>query len=156
MPIASASGVTKNQVDGRIVHRTRPSSQLVVAAPKPRVNLRRFHGVFAANSRHRAMQNRAERGKGSNKHKDHCLSNGKTPAERIAVMSWAQRLKRVFQLDIEACEKRAGSVRIIACMEDPAVIRQILEQVRKRAAIDSQAQLPPERAPPQLSLFKEA
>ncbi|MCP5345329.1 MAG: hypothetical protein R3F41_05055 [Gammaproteobacteria bacterium] len=67
----------------------------------------------------------------------------------------AQRLNRVFQIDIETCEKCQGPVRIVACVEDPAMIRQILEYVRKREAIDSQAQLPPERAPPQLCLFKE-
>jgi len=29
-------------------------------------------------------------------------------------MNWAQRLKRVFRIDIETCEYRGGAVRIIA------------------------------------------
>jgi hypothetical protein len=41
-------------------------------------------------------------------------------------MSWAQRLKRVFRIDIEQCERCGGKVRIIASVEDPAVIGQIL------------------------------
>ncbi|MEZ5491993.1 MAG: hypothetical protein R3F50_17030 [Gammaproteobacteria bacterium] len=47
-------------------------------------------------------------------------------------------------------------MKIIACVEDPAVIRQILEHLRKKGAEDFQAQLPPERAPPQIGLFDEA
>jgi len=70
-------------------------------------------------------------------------------------ITWAQRLKRVFQIDIETCEKCNGPVRIVACVEDPAVIRQILEHLRKKESQDSQAQLPPERAPPQIKLFDE-
>ena len=37
-------------------------------------------------------------------------------------MTWAQRLKRVFAIDIEKCEKCGGAVRIIASIEDPDVI----------------------------------
>jgi hypothetical protein len=31
----------------------------------------------------------------------------------------AQRLKRVFNIDIETCPACGGAVRIIACIEDP-------------------------------------
>ena len=48
-----------------------------------------------------------------------------------------------------------GPVRIIACIEDPVVIRLILEHLRSRETTDSQARLPPERAPPQIGLFDE-
>ncbi len=39
-------------------------------------------------------------------------------------MTWAQRLKRVFNIDIETCEQCQGPVRIIACIEDPVAIKQ--------------------------------
>jgi hypothetical protein len=41
-------------------------------------------------------------------------------------MSWAQRLKRVFKLDLTSCEGCGGQVRVIACLEDPVVIAKIL------------------------------
>ena len=62
----------------------------------------------------------------------------------------------MFNIDIETCDKCQGPVRIIACVEDPAVIRRILEHLRSRGSADSQARLPPERAPPQLGLFDQA
>ena len=34
-------------------------------------------------------------------------------------MSWAQRLKRVFAIEIEKCEKCGGRVKIIASIEEP-------------------------------------
>ena len=39
--------------------------QLAALVPKPRVNLTRFHGVFAPNSKHRVQATPARRGKGS-------------------------------------------------------------------------------------------
>jgi hypothetical protein len=41
-------------------------------------------------------------------------------------MTCAQRLKRVFGIDIETCPACAGAMRIIARIEDPAVIEKIL------------------------------
>jgi hypothetical protein len=98
----------------------------------------------------------AGRGKGSNRNKDRSHPEDKKPAERHAAMTWAQRLRRVFNIDIEPCEKCQSPVRIIAREEDPAVIRQILEHLRKKESEDSQAQLSPERAPPQMGLFNDA
>ena len=39
-----------------------------------------------------------------------------------ARLSWARLLKRVFDLDIERCSNCAGSLKIIAAIEDPPVI----------------------------------
>ena len=54
-----------------------------------------------------------------------------TPAERRASMTWAQRLIRVFKIDIETCGECGGAVKIIASIEDPAVIRRILQHQDK-------------------------
>jgi hypothetical protein len=40
-------------------------AKLAALVPKPRVNLTRFHGVFAPNSKHRVQVTPARRGKGS-------------------------------------------------------------------------------------------
>lgn len=67
-------------------------------------------------------------------------------------MSWAQRLKRVFNIDIETCEKCQGPVKVIACVEDPVVIRQILDHLAAKEPA-KQVLRPPGRGPPQLGLF---
>jgi hypothetical protein len=70
-------------------------ARLAALVPKPRVNLTRFHGVFAPNSKYRALVTPARRGRG-NKPKATDEGQAQTPAERRAAMTWAQRLKRVF------------------------------------------------------------
>jgi hypothetical protein len=45
-----------------------------------------------------------------------------------------QRLKRVFSIDIETCPKCGGTLRVIACIEDPDVIASILEHDRARSS----------------------
>jgi hypothetical protein len=52
----------------------------------------------------------------------------------------------VFHIDIETCEHCGGRVRIIASIEDPVVIRQILEHLATRGA--DNAPTPRSRAPP--------
>ena len=49
-------------------------------------------------------------------------------------MSWAQSLKRVFGIEIETCEVCGGKVRVIASIEDPTVIGQILGHLAARDA----------------------
>jgi hypothetical protein len=83
-------------------------ARLAALVPKPRVNLTRFHGVFAPNSRHRALVTPARRGKGS-KPKTANVKQEQTPGERRASMTWAQRLTRVFSIDIETCSACGGS-----------------------------------------------
>jgi len=43
-------------------------------------------------------------------------------------------LKRVFNIDIETCDKCGGDVRIIASIEDPAVIGMILAHLNENVA----------------------
>jgi transcription elongation factor Elf1 len=61
----------------------------------------------------------------------------RSTAERNAAMTWAQRLKRVFNIDIVVCGRCGGSVRVIACTEDQDVINRIL------AHLDSKEQKTP-------------
>ncbi len=84
-------------------------------------------------------------------------------------MTWAQRLKRVFKIDIETCDHCGGAVKIIACIEDPAVIEttawmqeveqrmeqlpKILTQLNKQTAFAKPTPWPESRAPPQTVLF---
>ena len=79
-----------------------------------------------------------------------------SPIERHAAMTWAQRLKRVFNIDIEVCSRCGGSVRVVACIEDQDVIDRILAHLREteKEAPARPLLVPPTRAPSAtLSLF---
>jgi hypothetical protein len=78
-----------------------------------------------------------------------------TPAEGRAAMTWAQRLKRVFGIDIETCPACGGAVRIIACIEDARVIEKILTHLEVKGGEPKATPRPPCQAPPQRGLFDE-
>ena len=120
--------------------------------PQPRVNLTRFHGVFAPNSRYRGRVTKGKRGRGGRRATTRDAEEP-TPAERRAAMTWAQRLKRVFGIDMETCPACGGAVRLIACIEDPVVIEKILTHLAAKAAAPEATRRPPCRAPPQTGLF---
>lgn len=126
-------------------------ARLAALVPKPRVNLTRFHGVFAPNSKHRALVIPAKPSK-SSKAKAADEAQDRSPAERRASMSWAQRLKRVFNIDIETCSECGGAMKVIACIEDPVVIKKILDHLKEKAEINEPNPLPSARAPP-IALF---
>ena len=59
-----------------------------------------------------------------------------------------QRLKRVFGIDIETCPACGGAVKVIACIEDPVVIKRILDHLKQKADANEPRPLPESRAPP--------
>jgi hypothetical protein len=61
-------------------------------------------------------------------------------------MTWAARLKRAFEIDIKKCESCGGSVKIVACIDDPVAINKILSHLQLHPG--NQHILPVGRAPP--------
>ena len=66
---------------------------------------------------------------------------------------WAQRLKRVFNIDIETRSKCGGAVKVIACIEDPRIIDKILSHLNEKVLPVQTPPLPKSRAPPPVVLF---
>ncbi len=67
-------------------------ARLAALIPRPRVNLTRFHGVFAPNSGWRARIAPSRRGK------RRVEDTSMPAAEKHSAMTWARRLKRVFSI----------------------------------------------------------
>jgi len=109
--------------------------RLAALVPKPRVNLTRFHGVFSPNSKLREFVV-------PRKSVDDVGVENQS-GNKAYSMTWAQRLKRVFAIEIEKCEKCGGKVNIIASIEDPEVIEKIL----KHLGLDEASQVK-NRSPP--------
>ncbi len=114
-------------------------ARLAALVPPSRMHLTRYHGVFAPHSRLRAAITPSGRGAGGKGAKQ----GAEAPAApKRAALSWAQRLKRVFAIEIENCCRCQGRLRVIASIEEPEVIARILaHQERGCGAAE------PERAP---------
>ena len=119
-------------------------SRLAALVPRPRVNLTRYHGVFAPSSPMRGAIVPAPARVRRRKTKDSAHAQatrqqnaaeppaGTTDAPS-APLTWAQRLKRVFEIDITLCPLCGGQLRVIADVTDPDLIRKILDHVHSRA-----------------------
>ena len=122
-------------------------ARLAALVPPPRMHLTRYHGVFAPHSKLRAAVTPAGRGKGAKPQAEEGTEPSSTP--RHVAMSWAKRLKRVFGIDIEACARCGGKLKVIASIEEPAVIAKILAHLERTALEQVQCGLPlGARAPP--------
>ena len=72
----------------------------------------------------------------------------RTPDERRRSMTWAQRLKRVFNIDVSTCVNCGGAARIVASVEEPKAIRAILDHFEKHGALAHAHYRPRPRGPP--------
>jgi len=93
--------------------------------------------------RTRCLSNR--RVKRKRKHTAHAESKHTQDIDRetdfpLAPLSWAERLKRVFQIDIEQCPRCGGHLRVIAAITQPDVIQKVLDHAHQQQA--------PPRKPP--------
>lgn len=129
-------------------------AKLAALVPKPRANLTRYHGVLAPNSKQRIYVTPAQRGKG-NTQKQGVKADEPALVDCHQNMTWAERLKRVFNIDITICSRCGGAVSIIACIEDPLIIKKILAHLDANSGAPATVyQLPEPRAPPQVALFE--
>jgi hypothetical protein len=135
-------------------------ARLAALVPKPRAHLIRFHGVFAPSSALRAAVVPSGRGRGRGKGKGAGSSPGteapeapaaaqQTETERHRALTWAARLKRVFAIDITACHRCGGTLRVIASIEEADVICRILGHLGGEPAPAARFDpAPPGRGPP--------
>ena len=132
-------------------------ARLTALVPKPRVNLTRFHGVYAPNCKLRSVITSGGKKKSANIKKKK-INDDQSDVSRRAAMTWAQRLKRVFNVDISVCNQCGSRVKVIACIEDTDAISKILTALKNKEAVEEKQKvttgLPNSRAPPQMDFFK--
>ena len=120
--------------------------RLAALVPRPRLHLIRFHGALAPNAKLRAAIVPIPPAHTTTGHTGDCThAHGAR-----ACMTWARLLKRVFDIDIERCPQCGGKLKIIAAIEEPAVIARILTH------LGLAAQPPPRAAARRFDLLQAA
>jgi hypothetical protein len=100
--------------------------KLAALVPRPRVHLTRFHGVLAPHFKHRKQ---IVPKKPEPPPQLELVQPDQEPKPEPKRMSWARLLKRVFNIDISICPRCQGRMRILTAIEDPKVIRKILDHL---------------------------
>ena len=122
--------------------------KLVALVPRPRHHLVRYHGVLAPNAKLRkhivpATARTRSTAKRKTDHPRHKPATDTSQQDAlIAPLTWAQRLKRVFDIDISVCPQCGGRLRVIAEITDPSIIDKILNHVARAPPDDQQMLLP--------------
>lgn len=120
--------------------------------PPPRAKLARFYGVFSPNANLCAQLTPSGRGKrpvaGAAPVHLSATDEPRSHEAKRRSISWAQRLKRVFNIDVIACIHCGGAVRVVASIEEPTAIRAILGHFEKHGAREHAHYRPAARAPP--------
>jgi len=118
--------------------------KLAALTPRPRINLVLYHGALAPHARWRARvviygavaaarllppslpDSREEDGDAEPTHRH---------------WSWAKLMRRAFEIDVLSCPQCGGRLRLIATVEDPREIREVLAGLARAA--DPVARAPP-------------
>ncbi len=116
-------------------------ARLAALIPLPRAHMRRFYGLFApAHSlRSRVVPHPP------------CAEQADRPVapKRPARMTWADLLKRTFQIDALRCHRCSGRLRVITAVLDPTAIQAILAAVHLADAQNPERRSRPSpRGPP--------
>ena len=129
--------------------------KLAVLVPPPRVNLVRYHGVFAPGSKLRALvvPHQADKPPAPVPQDQPALQRPLT-RDGTSRIDWAALLKRVFQIDILACAKCGGRMKVLAVIDQPDVVTKILGHLGMPTVPEGIA---PARVPPrQLDFDRDA
>lgn len=127
--------------------------RLLALVPRPKVHLTRYHGVLGPHYKHRKQI--VPKPPELKVVTDNQVSVDPKQLElKKKNILWARLLARVFNIDVEICSKCGGRMKINAAIEDPKVIRKILEHM----GLDTKPPPPlfPARGPPkQQHLFED-
>jgi hypothetical protein len=107
--------------------------KLAALTPRPRINLVLYHGVLAPHAAWRARvvaYDGAARGEAPIAGTVTTEASDEPPAAAKARhWGWAALMSRAFEIDVLACSRCGGRLRLLATVDDPDAIRAILAAV---------------------------
>jgi Putative transposase len=128
--------------------------KLAALIPRPRINLILYHGVLAPHAGRRPQvvaYGRSESDKGTAAGTG--VETAVPAAGRQATAgsrkprhwTWAALMRRVFEVDVLACPRCGGRMRLLATIEEADIVRRILEHLGLSADVPEPR---PPRSPP--------
>jgi hypothetical protein len=105
-------------------------ARVIAHVPQPRLHTVRYVGHYSNRSRGRRSNGRAAKLETTPARDE---PDDLTTAERRARRrAWAQLLRRVYEISPLTCPKCGAAMKIISVILDPAVIKTILDHIRKK------------------------
>jgi hypothetical protein len=103
--------------------------RLAVLTPRPRVNLILYYGVLAPRAAWRAaLVPGASHGRDAS-HVELSMEGDDAGPSRHGAYQWAELMRRTFGLDVLACPRCGGRLRLVALIENASVVQRILRHL---------------------------
>jgi hypothetical protein len=115
--------------------------KLAAITPRPAVNLLVYHGVLAPRARWRSPVVRY--GRPAPDATAPAADASPRTASIPGAWTWPALMRRVFDLDVLACPRCGGRLRVIATVQDPAVVRTLLAHVGRALSPEAPGPAPP-------------
>jgi len=124
-------------------------ARLVALIPPPKVNLVRYHGVFAPNFRDRKFVVLKPRPEKNLESPEATSASGDShKGVRRERLRWSEMLKRTFEIDVTVCLKCNGHLEQIAIIKDRVVAKAILASLMETTEFRP-LEIVRERGPPE-------
>ena len=124
-------------------------ARLAALTPRPRINLILYHGVLGARAAWRSLVVQFGTTDGPSTVADAAAADAAQPettgGRHGRNYPWAELMRRSMGLDVMTCPRCGGCLRLIAVIDDPAVVARILRHLGLSTAIPEAR---PARAPP--------
>jgi len=116
--------------------------KLAAIIPRPAVNLLLYHGVLAPRARWRSRVVSYDRP--ALNLTAHAVDASPRGAGTPGAWTWAALMRRVFDLDVLACPRGGGRLRVIATVQDPLAVQAILAHLgRSLSTTEAPGPAPP-------------
>ena len=103
-------------------------ARLLQHVPEPRLHQVRYYGHYSNVARAR----RAESEDGAEATRESAVGEAGAAERRRLRRSWAQLIRRIYEVDPLECTACGGRMRILAILLTPAVVRKILAHLASR------------------------
>jgi hypothetical protein len=112
--------------------------KLAALTPRPRINLILYHGVLAPHARWRAQvvaYGALPEIAATAPNLESDSGDDEALPEQARHWAWANLMRRAFDIDVLACPRCGGRLRLLGTIEDPVAIRAILDSLAVSAAL---------------------
>ena len=122
-------------------------ARLLMHIPEPRRHLARYYGAYSNVSRGRRRKGETEQGPGAVVETAGAsrADRDRTHDARALRRSWAQLIKRIYEVDPLVCPSCGSEMKVVAFIIDHAVVDKILRHLKRRGE-GQRERGPPERS----------
>ncbi len=113
--------------------------------PRPRVNLILYYGILAPRAAWRSVLVSGTSHGVDTSHVEPSVEDDDAGLSRTGAYQWAELMRRTFGLDVLACPRCGGRLRLVALIDQASVVQRILRHLGLATEVPEPR---PARAPP--------